>query len=200
MYKIGILNLGVGNIMSVTNAFRNSESISTTISSPGDIIDYDLVVIPGVGSAGVVADKLVRNYKPYLEDHISKDKKIVGICLGYQLLFTGTTESGGHDGLGFINGICSKINEFEDISLRVGWFSSSTSNVLNKNSYFYYNHCYGVNFNSFLNKDEETKVDVLDNTICCIETKNIFGLQFHPEKSQTCGVNLIQNFLKAQVN
>lgn len=200
--KIAIIDYGMGNIYSVKSAlkFHGVDWIYT--SKEESILEADKIILPGVGSFGL-AMKNIRSLdlerilkKAVLEMNIP----ILGICLGMQLLGESSTEDGFTKGLGLFNGKVTKFI-FADESLKiphVGYNSVSFSYTsklfkgIEENADFYFVHSYRML--------SETDVGVGyctygDNFVAFFEKKNVFGTQFHPEKSQTNGLLLIRNFL-----
>ena len=202
--KIKILDIGISNLQSVINAF---ESINKTIlicEDHKDIKNGDAFVLPGVGSFDFGMKSLIeKNYIDALNNEvINKNKPILGICLGMQLLFTcGYENDKETDGLGFADGEVKKmkIHDFKNYKLpHVGW---NDVKILNNNGLFkdikdgtdfYFIHSFyaqPVNKN-IISALSNNSVDFM----CAFEKDNIFGVQFHPEKSQKSGLQLLKNW------
>lgn len=196
--RIGVLDYGASNMGSVSYAFDRLEAISATVKSGEEIASCDALVIPGVGSFKAAMLKLEQLRKP-IEEFASSGKPIFGICLGMQVLFDEGSEGGSCKGLGLLRGRVEKMS-FAPKLPHVGWNqvkvmkSSKLFEGIAKDAYFYFVHSYACKPSS--------KAEVLGVTefgasfVSAVEKKNVFGVQFHPEKSGNAGALLLQNFLK----
>jgi|APSaa5957512535_1039671.scaffolds.fasta_scaffold61302_2 imidazole glycerol-phosphate synthase subunit HisH len=195
--KVAIIDAGSGNIRSVFSSFEKLNCEAKIITSAPKKDTYDIVVVPGVGSAGYVSKNINKDIKKWIVSRSEENKMVLGVCLGFQLMLDGTNEDGGVEGLSLIPGTCKELSEFEEISLRVGW-NSITQNYLTQNKggseYYYFNHAYGLNKNDIKN-DKDFKFGVIDNSVAWVRSKNIVGVQFHPEKSQNAGSRLLNSLL-----
>ena len=200
---IVIIDSGIGNIRSVANALEYLKAKHTITSNPKDLKEADKIIFPGVGSFAdgmkaihstglidILKDEVLKNGKPYL-----------GICLGMQLLAESGEEDGKHTGLGWIPGVVRQIDvKNTDVKLpHIGWNTvqpkpkSVLFKDLGENPTFYFVHSY-----IFTPKDSsiiESTCEYREVFAASIRYKNIFGVQFHPEKSQMNGLNLIKNFV-----
>ncbi|MBE2278787.1 MAG: imidazole glycerol phosphate synthase subunit HisH [Ignavibacteriaceae bacterium] len=201
MLKIIILDYAMGNLRSVQKKV-NSLGYEAIISSDLNIIkNADKLILPGVGHFRKGMENLIKTgiYDLLNEIVLNKKKPILGICLGMQLM-TNHSEEGNCEGFGWINGETVKF-KLDPIQFKVphmGWNSiqikkkSSIFEGLSENEMFYFVHSYYV-------KCKE-KNDVLSNTEYGIEftsavwKENIYGVQFHPEKSHDWGSKLLRNF------
>ena len=197
---IGIIDYGLGNLSSVLNAFNTINCHAEIFDNPKNIKKYKRLVLPGVGSfeAGIKALK-IKNWPDGIYEHVKLKKPLLGICLGMQLLFTKGEEYGVHDGLGLINGVVKKMKIKNHLKLpHVGW-----NNLINMKShplfkdiannidfYFVHSHeCIPDNDNSII-----AECNYGNNFAACVSKQNIFGTQFHPEKSAPSGIILLKNF------
>lgn len=196
--KIAIVNYGMGNITSVENSLKYMGVEVEVISRPDQFSNFDVFILPGVGAFGK-AMTILRSSG--LSEAIIKaageKKKIIGICLGMQLLFERSYEFGEQTGLGLIEGDVLPLRD--GVNLRVphmGW-----NNALSANEEFhdFNNDYYFVHSFYCMPKNEE---DVLFKTeygiTFCSGVKKgngIFGLQFHPEKSQKKGLELLRKII-----
>lgn len=200
--SILLINSEVSNIGS-WKKILNDNRINFVLSNSKKLNKQDIekIIFPGVGNFG----KVIKNLKKdkldiLLSDLLSNEKiKYLGVCVGMQILFQNSEESD-MDGLGVIKGSVKKLNFKNLNSTHNGWNNIS---ILNKNSEiinnidqekdFYFNHSYFCDV-----KSEENIISTLkgNNKVAAIvQKKNIFGVQFHPEKSHTEGLKLIKNFL-----
>lgn len=195
---IGILNYGCGNIKSLSNALNEIDAKYKIITHHKEITKQDKIIIPGVGAyhSAIKKIKSLNFYKEIL--NFSSKKPILGICLGMQILSDFGEEGQPSEGLKLINGRVEKIDKKKNIS-HVGWNSiilkkkgDLFKGIENKTD-FYFVHAY--KFNLKRDTNETTKV-IFNNTYITssIQKKNIFGLQFHPEKSHKNGLKILKNF------
>jgi glutamine amidotransferase len=202
--KIVIVDYGVGNTHSVSNAILNLGYNKLRIS--GDeklIIEADVLILPGVGAFEEAMRNLIdRNLDKVLnEEVLVKKKPILGICVGMQMLATNSEENGIHDGLDWIKGSVKKLVLPKQFAVpHVGW-----NNIIYKspgvlfgkvvsNSHFYFDHSYWFECD---NKYVSAFCDYGVNVTAAVEHENIFGVQFHPEKSQTNGLKLFRSFFNS---
>ena len=209
--KIAIIDYETGNLKSVSKALELAsnnvfkKSNIEIINSAKDINNFDKVVLPGQGSFKQCYQSLnsIHGILDGLTDFvIVKKKPILGICVGMQLFANFGDEDGGSDGLGWIEGKVKKIS-LKDLSLKLphmGWNNikiSSHSKLLsgiNNDSHFYFVHSYSydVDEKKYVSATTNYSVDIAS----AIEKVNIFGTQFHPEKSQANGIKILENFVK----
>ena len=209
--KIAIIDYETGNLKSVSKALELASnnvlkrSNIEVINSAKDLNNFDKVVLPGQGSFKQCFQSLnsIHGILDGLSDFVTvKKKPILGICVGMQLFSSFGDEDGGSDGLGWIKGQVKKIS-LKDLSLKLphmGWNNiqiSSNSKLLsgvNNDSHFYFVHSYSFDV------DEKKYVSATTNysieIVSAIEKDNIFGTQFHPEKSQANGIKILENFVK----
>lgn len=203
--EVTIIDYGLGNIKSLSNAFEYlgaKISISNNISK---IKKSKKLVLPGVGAfdAGIL---LLRNKKIIkVLNHLVLEKKIpfLGICLGMQLIFEGS-EEGKEKGFGWMKGVCRKFN-FNKNSLNIphiGWNKTNINKEGNlfeslcPEAYFYFVHSFYISKNCITNKNPRALTNYGFDFLSAFECNNIFGCQFHPEKSQVSGLKLLNNFLE----
>ena len=209
--KIAIIDYETGNLKSVSKALELAsnnvlkKSNIEIINSAKDLNNFDKVVLPGQGSFKQCFQSLnsIHGILDGLSDFVTvKKKPILGICVGMQLFANFGDEDGGSDGLGWIEGKVKKIS-LKDLSLKLphmGWNNikiSSHSKLLsgiNNDSHFYFVHSYSydVDEKKYVSATTNYSVDIAS----AIEKDNIFGTQFHPEKSQTNGIKILENFVK----
>ncbi len=192
-----IIDYGLGNLNSVQKGFERV-GLETKISSDiHDIKNSDSLILPGVG-AFRDAIKLLeeKNLKDIIIEEVKKGKSILGICLGMQLLYEKSFENGEYDGLGLVEGYIKKF----DISLKVphmGWNDLKIQKenpivrYIKEGDYVYYVHSYyakGREEDVVAYSEYEVKVPGI------INKDNIYGIQFHPEKSGNVGHNILKAY------
>jgi len=209
MKKIVIIDYGCGNVLNLARAVKYLGYEVEITNEKKKIISSSYVIFPGVGAFGNAIKKLSDyNLQNTICEYISLNKPFLGICLGMQLLLTESQEFGIHKGLNLIEGKVIKLSNRKNIKIKVphiGWNeiypinnNKTWSNKILENipirTNFYFVH-------SFI---ALTKNEQVTNAVCnyygtsipaVISMGNIFGCQFHPEKSGENGLNVIKNFL-----
>jgi len=198
MSKIAIIDYGAGNLQSVSNALKFIGADSFITADASEIIRADALILPGVGAfpdamAALNASGLV----PTIKDEAQK-KPFLGICLGMQVLFTKGYEGTETDGLGLLDGKVERIAT--DLKLpQIGWNSldiihpSPLTKGLSGGEYVYFVHSYRA---IAVNRNDLCAVTDYNAEITAITAKgNIFGCQFHPEKSGEVGLHILKNFV-----
>ena len=198
---ITLIDYGMGNLQSVVGGLEKAGSHIRTATSGDDIKKAEAIVLPGVGAfeSGMSNLRSKGIIKP-LKEKISEGVPFLGICLGMQLLFTESEEHGSHKGLDIIPG---RVIRFTDTDLKIphmGWNQvdfikpSPLSAGLNELPYFYFVHsfyCAPDNDDHILGRTE------YGAPFCsAVDKDNVFGTQFHPEKSQKVGLQILINFVK----
>ncbi len=196
---ITIVDAGIGNFQSVANMF-NFLGINTKIlKEPTDISNISHLVLPGVGSFDTGMNMLEQSGWRKAIEKIQPHIKLLGICLGMQLL-TESSEEGKRKGLGFVNASCSSFNASLVTVPHVGWnkVSVTRSNDLvdfdESEKRFYFSHSFYVQSGDQELRTMETEYE--KNFIAGYQKGNIFGVQFHPEKSHRFGMEIFRKFAK----
>lgn len=201
MKKIAIVDYGLGNVLSIKNALIKVGCTSIISSEPKDIKSCDYLILPGVGAFSAAMDRIAqKNLKNTILTFINSDKPILGICLGFQLLMDSSDENGLCMGLQYLNNEIVKLESSKQHPLpNIGWRTFSNiakkSKILNgiEDQEFYYLHSYGLKAKG--GTDEVANIRYGSNELTTVvENKNIFGVQFHPEKSRDQGLHLLKNF------
>lgn len=209
--KVTVIDYGVGNLLSVARALEHCESEVKITSNPGDISSASYLVLPGVGAFKNGMDELnKRGLADPIIESIHSEKPFLGICLGMQLLVTVSEEFGDCNGLNIIPGKVKEIpntdinnephkiphigwNRMYKPSAKVSWDGTMLDGVSNAES-VYFVHSYTV----FPEDDEYRLADVSYNgrqIAAVIQSDNVIGCQFHPEKSGKTGLQILGNFL-----
>lgn len=198
--KIGIIDYGGGNTRSVVNAVSFLGKPYIFSDQEKELLECSHFILPGVGSFGKVMELLEkRHLTGFLERYILKEGRYyLGVCVGMQILMEEGEEFGMHRGLGWMRGKCLKLDTQGLFLPHIGWNSIRVGtdflhlfNDIPDGSSFYFIHSYAACL--------EENVPV---ATCCYGTEfsaavmkdNIFGVQFHPEKSQRTGLQLLKNF------
>ncbi|MDA9106961.1 imidazole glycerol phosphate synthase subunit HisH [Flavobacteriaceae bacterium] len=199
--KIAILDYGMGNINSITSTLKYLGVNEVVLTSDyNSLKSADQLILPGVGSFRQAMIEIKKNKLDiYLKDIVIDQKKpLLGICLGMQLLGKSSTEDGFTTGLGFVDGKFSKFEEKLKVP-HVGFNQVKINNklklykdIVEKEVDFYFTHSYKMSSNSNIN---QCHCYYSNNFIASFETKNICGVQYHPELSQTNGLKVLNNFI-----
>lgn len=200
---VAIIDCGVGNHQSVLNALTLLGVSAKITAAAGDITEASHLILPGVGSfAEGMQGMHQRDLIPVVSDAVIRNKKkILGICLGMQLFASEGFEHGHHQGLGFILGKVQKIDtSVSGLRLpHIGWNDVRITGVhaitagFDHVPIFYFVHSYHV-----VPDDKSSIAGVCDyghEVVALLESGNIFGAQFHPEKSHNDGMHILKNFL-----
>ena len=201
---IGLIDLEVGNLGSLTSALANLNVNLKICKNAEDINGCNKIILPGVGAFGDFAKRMKNNLIDLKIKEIH-DKKypILGICVGFQIFFEKSFEHGVFTGLEILKGEFISLNKNNKnlIIPHVGWNQCKIIDKKNKlfdeienNSDFYFTHSY------FLQKYDQK--DILSITrydqdfVSSVNKDNLFGVQFHPEKSQKNGLRILKNFIE----
>lgn len=202
--KLIIVDYGMGNLNSVKKTFGRLNVDAVVSSNPKDIEDSDKLILPGVGHFGKAMSNLRElGLLDCLNEAVLVNKKpLLGICLGMQLLAK-KSEEGNADGLGWIDAEVTKFKVSDKLKFKVphmGWnrISVKKDSLLMKDipdlSEFYFVHSYYVTANDESDLLNETEYEY--SFTSAVEKDNIFGVQYHPEKSHDIGARLLKNFIK----
>ena len=206
--NVTIVDYNSGNISSVINSFKEVAQDKVNIEVTSDIKKIkssDKVVLPGQGSFKSCVDALnsIDDLVKVLNEFVINDKKpLLGICVGLQMFADLGYEGTETKGLGWISGKVSKIdNKNDKFKLpHIGW---NQINIIKENKIFKdiknKSHMYFVHSYEFIPDDKSVisaTTDYSSNIVCSVQKENIFGTQFHPEKSDKVGLKIIENFLK----
>ncbi|KAJ3779146.1 hypothetical protein FB446DRAFT_630541 [Lentinula raphanica] len=199
-----LLDYGAGNVQSLANSLSKLGHSFEWISSPEDFHKATSLIFPGVGAFQTAVENLTRKglLEP-LKEYIQSGKPYFGICIGMQVLFQSSTESPNFDGLGIIPSTVERFDDSDKTVPHMGWNSADvvqTSDV--EPAFYYFVHSYCAKY-SPLDKPEAASWAYTTTQyggeifISSISKGNIFGTQFHPEKSGAAGLALIDNWLRA---
>ncbi|HIG0328906.1 TPA: imidazole glycerol phosphate synthase subunit HisH [Legionella pneumophila] len=212
MSSVSIVDYGVGNLLSVARAFQYFDASVNLVSTPEEIMSADRLVLPGVGAFEDGMKGLTTlNFIEPIKQFARSGKPFLGICLGMQMMLSRSTEFGQHEGLGLIDGEVVSVpshgvdgqlhkiphigwNELVYTSEGEDWCHTILKNIpLNSSVYFVH---------SFMAMPSNPKKRLADTLYdgqaisAVIKDENMYGCQFHPEKSGEVGLSIIQQFLQ----
>jgi glutamine amidotransferase len=196
--RIAILDYGMGNLRSVEKALEHVGATATVSAAAEEVRAADGVVLPGVGAFPRAMERIrERGLDELIAERRGAGVPILGICLGLQLLFDSTTELGGAAGLGLLGGAVEELRA-ENLKVpHIGWAPvrwerpSRLTEGISSETPFYFVHSFAP---------RTAPDELLGSTIygerfaCAAERDNVFGVQFHPEKSSAAGLRLLSNF------
>jgi len=198
---IAIIDYDAGNIKSVEKAFMALGQDVVVTRDKDTILNAEGVVLPGVGAFGDAMEKLIAyDLVDTIHKVVEKNTPFLGICLGLQLMFESSEESPGVEGLSLLKGKIVRIPEGEGLKIpHIGWNNLSYPNKgrlykdIPEDSYVYFVHSY------YLQAEETEIVRATTEygvTIhASVEKDNVFACQFHPEKSSSVGMKILENFV-----
>jgi imidazole glycerol-phosphate synthase subunit HisH len=199
---IAIIDYGMGNLRSVQKAFEKIGATAHIAPFPRDIANARGIVLPGVGAFGQAMENLrAIGWIEPLRDACARGVPFIGICLGMQLLFESSEEMGRHEGLGILRGEVKRFNGELKVP-QMGWNQihiqaerhSPLLRDVTDGSYAFFVHSYYC-----APRDASIMVASTDYGIefaSVVQQRNVFGAQFHPEKSQSVGLEILENFAR----
>ncbi|MEZ6059179.1 MAG: imidazole glycerol phosphate synthase subunit HisH [Planctomycetaceae bacterium] len=202
MNSIIIVDYGMGNLRSVQKAVEKVGHAADISSDPDQIAKAEKVILPGVGAFRDAIQALrEQNLVDCVREHAQAGKPLLGVCLGLQLLFDVSYEDGEHCGLGIVPGAVKRFDLPRELKIpHMGWNQlqpHGTGNPLLKDvpddAWFYFVHSYYVE-----PADDAWTATTTDYGLSftsMVARDNVFGAQFHPEKSQSAGMQLLKNFV-----
>ena len=198
---VAIVDYGVGNLFSLVSSF-NAIGVQAVATGDKNVIEKaDKIILPGVGAFGDAAEKLISSgLKDVVLQQVKKGKPLLGICLGMQLLFDKSFEYGEHNGLSLISGEIRPIKEVipSDYKIpHIGWNAlkftkeSKLFKYLKDGDFVYFVHSfYGTKCSSSVIATAEYGAELT----AAVEKDNVYGCQFHPEKSGDVGLKILKAF------
>jgi glutamine amidotransferase len=209
--KVVIIDYGHGNLYSINQVCIHLGYKPIISSDEKEILSADSLILPGVGAFKVAMDELAsKDLIEPIKEFVKKGNNMMGVCLGMQLLFETSEEFGINNGLGFIKGDVKKFPSSlngEKIRIpQIGWnkifedknitkWENTPLKEINEEDYMYFIHSYYAKPSDA--KDVLSFSNYQDIKYCTsVQKENIFGFQFHPEKSAEKGITIYKNFLK----
>lgn len=200
-----IIDYGVGNLFSLRSSFEAIGEDAVLTNDKEVIEKADRLVLPGVGAFEDAAKKLRESgMERLIKEQCAKGKPLLGICLGMQMLFEKSFEYGEHEGLGLIKGVVKPISDVVPKNFKIphiGWNSlefTKTSPVfkyINDGDYVYFVHSF---YADECSEDTIAVTDYGKKLTAAVARKNIYGCQFHPEKSGTVGLKILKAFCETE--
>ena len=199
---IGIVDYDIGNLRSVQKAFQHVGGEAVFVRTPEEIARVDALVLPGVGAFGDCVRSLARSgmWDATL-DWAKSERPFFGICVGYQMLFKSSEEAPGEKGLGLFDGVVRKFSDKHALKIpQIGWNTVTVRQPnalllagISDGEYAYFVHSYYVT-------PEDASIIALETTYgdtfaSAVVRGNLVATQFHPEKSQRAGLQMIKNFV-----
>ena len=199
--KLGIIDLDTGNLASLIAAIKKLNFQFKICKSNLDFDNTDKLILPGVGAFKNFMEK-IKNKKIdlLLKEKISQNVPILGVCVGFQVLFNKSNEFGSYEGLGYLEGEFKSFKDYNS-SIKIPHVGWNECKIINKNklfqdidnnSDFYFTHSYLIKKISKEKILSTTRYEI--DFISSINKGNIYGVKFHPEKSQSNGLKLLKNF------
>ncbi len=197
---IAIIDYGAGNLRSVTNAMSRLGCQTKIISAPDEVLNAQAIILPGVGAAATtMANLQALGLVSPIRRFIAERRPFLGVCIGLQILFTGTEEGGWHECLGVIPGRVRRLPSGLKIP-HMGW--NQVRQVVSHpifegipdkaNFYFVHSYCAEPDDKTLIVGETEYGIP-----ICSVIARgNLIATQFHPEKSGECGLRMYDNFIK----
>jgi glutamine amidotransferase len=197
---IAVIDYGAGNLRSVINAIRRLGYQPEVINTPENVLAADTVILPGVGAAAdTVASLKKLGLDEPLRQYIAGGRPFLGICIGLQVLFSGTEEGGGHECLGIIPGRVRRLPDGQKVP-HMGWnqvkqkISHPVYEGIPDEANFYFVHSYYVEPEDGALVAGETEYGV--EFCSAVARDNMVATQFHPERSGDIGLRFYDNFLR----
>lgn len=202
MNDVILIDAGTGNLRSVQKALENIGANVLRTDDPHKVFAGERVVLPGVGAFGEFMSGLRgRGLEDVIKEVVQRETPLLGICVGMQALFEVGEEMGQHMGLGLLPGNVRRFEGSLPVKIpHTGWNQIEFQDEaplfgeLKSGAYVYFNHSYYCLPEDLSHVSARTTHGI--TYACAVQNKNIFGVQFHPEKSQTVGLQILKNFLE----
>lgn len=200
MTRIAILDYGMGNLRSVEKALERVGAEAEITPEPDRAREADGLILPGVGAfPRAMARVRELGHDELAKERLAAGTPVLGICLGMQLLFESSTELGGEEGIGLLEGEVREIRAGDAKVPHIGWSAvswerrSPLTDGIEDGTPFYFVHSFTPQPGS---EDVLGTAAYGERFACAVERGNLFGVQFHPEKSSAAGLRLLSNFAR----
>lgn len=197
---IAVIDYGMGNLRSVQKALEVSGAVTRITSDKADIIKARKIVLPGVGAVRPAMERLKElGLADVIRSEAASGKPLLGICLGFQLLFDSSTEGGNVESLGILPGVVERFPDTVKVP-QIGWNAIRIVQPgcpmfkgLEDGAFLYFCHSYYARPEKKAMTATTTDYGISYTSSVCYN--NIWGVQFHPEKSQAMGLGILRNFV-----
>jgi len=204
MNDVILIDAGTGNLRSVQKALESVGANVERTDDPKKVLSGKKVILPGVGAFGDFMSGLqARGLEDVVKEVAERGAPLLGICVGMQALFDVGEEMGTHAGLGLLAG---RVTRFADsLAVKIphtGWNQLEVRDEarlfdgIRSGAYVYFNHSYFCQ--AWNSSDVIAETDYGIRYTCAVQRENLFGVQFHPEKSQAVGLQILKNFVEAK--
>jgi glutamine amidotransferase len=202
MKDVILIDAGTGNLRSVQKALENVGANVERTDNPKKVLTGKRIILPGVGAFGDFMFGLrQRGLEEAVKDIVKREIPLLGICVGMQALFEVGEEMGDYKGLSLLEGKVVRFAEALSVKIpHTGWNQLEVQNEaalfngISSGAYVYFNHSYYCQPKN--SSDVIARTDYGLSYACAVRRENIFGVQFHPEKSQAVGLQILKNFLE----
>jgi glutamine amidotransferase len=203
MNDVILIDAGTGNLRSVQKALEAVGAKIERTDDPNKVLPAKKIILPGVGAFGDFMSGLrSRGLEEAIRETVRNGVPVLGICVGMQALFEVGREMGEHKGLGLLEGAVVKFADLPSVKIpHTGWNQLEIRNEaflfkgIDPGAYVYFNHSYYCEAGNSSDVTAVTNYGI--QYACAVRRENIFGVQFHPEKSQRVGLQILKNYLEA---
>ena len=196
--RVTVIDYKAGNLTSVLKALHHLGAQAEVADQPGPIHSAERIVLPGVGHFSATRRLDATGLTPAIREAIARGVPFLGICVGMQWLYAGSTEAPQQPGLGEFRESCTRFPEGNEKIPHVGWNSldarpsSALLSAVASGEYAYFTHAYRAP----VTEDTVAVVRYIGSFAAAVERGNVMGVQFHPEKSGPTGLRILRNFLE----
>ena len=200
MTHVTVIDYKAGNLTSVVKALRYLGAEVTVTENPLTVAQAGRIVLPGVGHFAATARLDATGLTPAIREAIARGIPFLGICVGMQWLMQGSTEAPEQPGLGYFTGQCERFPEGSEKVPHVGWNALEPRAEprllagVEGGSFAYFTHAWRVP----VSNATAATTHYVEPFASAVEDKNVFGVQFHPEKSGEAGLKILRNFLEIE--